>query len=655
MTGSTLALSPEGVRGRQMGKYEVLCRLSTGGMAEIFLASQRGLGGFHKLVVLKTILPDIKGEEEFVRMFLDEAKVTAAFNHPHIAQVYDLDVAQNGELFLAMEFVPGATLVEVARACRQARTSIPLGFTLASVRDTALALHYAHTFTDLRGRASPIIHRDVAEKNIMVTYEGVTKLLDFGIAKSLMREGRTQVGTVKGTSGYMSPEQIMGQPLDARSDLFSLGVVLHECLTGLRLFHGKTPEACMTAVLRAEVVPPSRINPEVPPELDAVVLKSLARQREDRYATTLEFARALERAVGAHIWHPEQSGELMQRLFAERREQTRELLVSGVGEHTEEIKLAQLFPDGLPVLDAEDVVVEEEHPEPERYMPPLEPTPPPQPRSNSSLPTAQARPGPGGRLSTRTPSVYTEPPPEERPAPRSAEETRVAPLPSGEETRISPLDQVSRAPRRSTRSSPVVSGSASQVPTTPPRSARSVSAERQGAGVAGQRRTSRTPAVAPPPMGPVQSEDRTVPIIPTHGAEATEPVPMDLGDAQSEYTTEPRARTHPAWQSWAVAAAMLGALALGAAVMWVLMEPKPPAPSVTPPAVVPTVPPQVPTQQAEPPPSAPAPGSEQVAPEPPDSQGAAPMPEAAPPTASGGEQRRKQRNRSGSGRSRTEE
>jgi serine/threonine protein kinase len=329
-----------------MGNYEVLCRLSTGGMAEIFLASKRGLAGFHKPVVLKKILPDIQGQEEFVQMFLDEAKVTAAFNHPHIAQVFDLDVAQ-GELFLAMEFVPGATLIEVARACRAANEPMPVGFGLAAVRDTALALHYAHTYTDPLGEPSPVIHRDVAEKNIMVTYEGVTKLLDFGIAKNLAGASRTQVGMVKGTSGYMSPEQIRGEPLDARSDLFSLGVVLHECLTGMRLFPGKAPMAVANAVLRAPIPEPSRVNKEIPPELDAIVLKALARRREDRHATTLEFARELERAVGPLIWLPEKSGELLRRLFGERREQTRLLLASGRAavDSTGEVKLAQLFSD----------------------------------------------------------------------------------------------------------------------------------------------------------------------------------------------------------------------------------------------------------------------------------------------------------------------
>src|SRR5690349_9617504 len=163
MTASTLPLAVDQYSGRKLGKYEIICRLSTGGMSVIFLAFQRGLAGFRKFVVLKQILPDIKGEEQFVRMFLEEAKITAAFTHPNIAQVYDLDI-QEGELFLAMEFVPGATLVEVAKACYAAKEPIPIGFTLAVVRDTALALHYAHTFTDPAGRSQQIIHRDVAEK-----------------------------------------------------------------------------------------------------------------------------------------------------------------------------------------------------------------------------------------------------------------------------------------------------------------------------------------------------------------------------------------------------------------------------------------------------------------------------------------------------------
>lgn len=349
MNGATLPLATGSFTGRTLGKYRVICRLSTGGMSEIYLAYQKGLAGFRKLVVLKSILPDIRGEEEFVRMFLDEARITAAFNHPNIAQVYDLDI-DDGELFLAMEFVPGATLVEVARACRLANEPIPTGLTLSAVRDTALALHYAHTFMDPLGRKQTVIHRDVAEKNIMVTYDGTTKLLDFGIAKSLNRAGRTTVGMVKGTSGYMSPEQILGEKLDTRSDIFSLGVVLHECLTGMRLFHGKNPEDGMMAALREEVAPPSRRNSEVPPELDAVVLKALARRREERFSTALEFAREVERVVAPMIWHPEQTGEFVQRLFNDRREQSQKLFEQAqlsTDEHTGEVRLEAILSELL--------------------------------------------------------------------------------------------------------------------------------------------------------------------------------------------------------------------------------------------------------------------------------------------------------------------
>ena len=312
-------------------------------MSEIFLATQSGLGGFNKLVVLKTILPDISGEEDFVRMFLDEARTTAGFNHPNIAQVFELDVA-DGQLFMAMEFVQGCTLVEMARACRLAKQPIPVGFTLQAVRDTALALHYAHNFTDARGRRQIVIHRDVAEKNIMVTYEGVTKLLDFGIAKALGRVNRTSVGMVKGTSGYMSPEQIRGEPLDGRSDIFALGVVLHECLTGMRLFHGKKPEDGMMAALKETVAPPSKLNSEVSPEVDAIVLKALARNRDERFSTALEMARAIEKAAVGAIWHPEQTAELVTQHFAERRQETRRLLEgSSYAESTGEVKIDSLM------------------------------------------------------------------------------------------------------------------------------------------------------------------------------------------------------------------------------------------------------------------------------------------------------------------------
>ena len=334
--------------GQTLGKYELACRLSTGGMSEIFLAYQKGVAGFRKYVVLKKILSNITGEEEFVRMFVQEAKITAGFAHQNIAQVFDLDVAE-GELFLAMEFVPGATMVELVQACIAANEPVPLGLSVAVVRDVALALHYAHTFTDPAGRVQPVVHRDVAEKNIMVTYEGATKLLDFGIAKRLDRADLTQIGTVKGTSGYMSPEQIRGEKLDPRTDVFSLGVVLHECLVGHRLFYRKSRDEEMIAALNQDVVAPSRKNRDVPAELDAVVLKALAKDRDERYATARDFARAIERAAGNRLWEPEEAGAMVRRFFAQRREETRRLLAGPqVAEELSEVRFAQRLGAPMP-------------------------------------------------------------------------------------------------------------------------------------------------------------------------------------------------------------------------------------------------------------------------------------------------------------------
>ncbi|MEW5742718.1 MAG: protein kinase [Myxococcota bacterium] len=418
-----------------------MCRLSTGGMSEIYLAHQTGLAGFNKLVVLKTILPDIGGEEDFVRMFLEEARITAAFNHPNIAQVYELDT-DDGQLFMAMEFVQGCTLVEMARACRQAREAIPIGFTLGAVRDTALALHYAHNFTDARGRRQIVIHRDVAEKNIMVTYEGVTKLLDFGIAKALGRSGRTSVGMVKGTSGYMSPEQIRGEPLDGRSDIFALGVVAHECLTGLRLFHGKSAEEGMMAALKENVVPPSKWNPNVPPEIDAVVLKALQRDREARFSTALEFAREIDKVGHGKIWHPEQSGEWVLKFFADRRAETRRLLESAVGQETTgEIRVKSIIQKVRASSSSSPGMVEEQ-----RTLPPQAVEPPATPRKATGSQPPVPAPIPQGTVPNISPVSLKGSDPSTSPArPRVLKTEPPGPLP-GRATAEVPVKAPARPP-----------------------------------------------------------------------------------------------------------------------------------------------------------------------------------------------------------------
>ena len=305
----------------------MLAQLSVGGMAELFLGFTSGPGGFRKYVALKRILPDARSDDSCERMFLDEARITAAFNHPHIGQVFEL--GQDGEgLFLAMEFIAGQNLNQVAGVCRRKGVALPAGYSLAVARDVCLALHYAHTFTTPGGKPFAVIHRDVAQKNVMVTYDGVVKLLDFGIAKARDAVGHTQAGVVKGTAGYMSPEQVRGEPLDGRSDLFSVGVMLHEMLTGQRLFSAKTEREEMRMILEAPIPVPGQLVAGLPADVSRVVLKALARNREERYASGREMARAIEAAAGSLLFDSEQRAAFMHEYFPERMEATRRLLES---------------------------------------------------------------------------------------------------------------------------------------------------------------------------------------------------------------------------------------------------------------------------------------------------------------------------------------
>ncbi|WP_420718363.1 serine/threonine protein kinase [Pyxidicoccus sp. MSG2] len=299
-------------------------------MAELFLGFTSGPGGFRKYVVIKRILPDVRDNAQFERMFLDEARITAAFNHPNIAQVFDLGQEDDG-LYLSMEFIAGQNLNQITSAFLRRRQQMPIGFTLSVARDVCMALHYAHTFTAPSGEPSPVIHRDVAQKNIMVTYDGVVKLLDFGIAKAKGSLERTSAGTVKGTTGYMSPEQVRGDKLDGRSDLFSVGVMMHELITGARLFAGKDEREEMVKILEAPIPWPSHVSPHVPEGVSKVVMQALERSREKRFLNGRDMARAIEAAAARLLMDSDHRASMMQELFAERMAATRSLLESAEG------------------------------------------------------------------------------------------------------------------------------------------------------------------------------------------------------------------------------------------------------------------------------------------------------------------------------------
>jgi serine/threonine-protein kinase len=314
-------------RGRLIGKYEILTRLSMGGMAELYLAFLPGPGGFKKFVAVKQILPDVKRDEAFVKMFLDEARITAAFSHANIGQVFDLgEDPQSGELYLAMEFIAGQNLEQVLKRAAKKELPIPIGFAARIVRDTALALHYAHHFTEpSTGMAMPVVHRDVSPKNVMITYTGDVKVIDFGIAKARGRLNRTQVGIVKGTSGYMAPEQVRNEQLDGRADLFATAVMLHEMLCGERLFTAPTDAAMMLKIVEGEAQPPSAVNPYVSEQLSKVVLRGLEKDRNRRFATGKEFARAIEQSC-PDMFEEEQVADFMKQLFDDKIALTRSIL-----------------------------------------------------------------------------------------------------------------------------------------------------------------------------------------------------------------------------------------------------------------------------------------------------------------------------------------
>jgi serine/threonine-protein kinase len=316
-------------QGRKVGKYEILARVSVGGMAELYLAFLPGPGGFRKFVALKQILPDVRRDPEFVKMFLDEARITAALSHPNIGQVFDLGVDDaSGELYLAMEFIAGLDLASVMRQCARLGVRMPVPVACRIARDVSLGLHAAHTFADPSGRSQPIIHRDVSPKNVMISWAGHVKLIDFGIARARGRLVRTQTGRVKGTLAYMAPEQVLEQPVDGRADLWAVGVILHELLTGTRLVTGSAAD--LAAIILERPVPPLPESLDVSPALRAVVSKALARDPTARYENGRALGRALEEACPRLADEEEVAGFLATH-FARQQEASRALFDAARG------------------------------------------------------------------------------------------------------------------------------------------------------------------------------------------------------------------------------------------------------------------------------------------------------------------------------------
>jgi hypothetical protein len=312
---------------RQFGRYILIDRLSTGGMAEVYLAKSSGVQGFEKVVAIKRILPTVSEDPDFETMFIDEAKISARLAHSNIGQVFEFGQVEE-QYYIAMEYIPGKDLRAIQTHLEETDRVMDVPMALHIASRVCQALDYAHRQKDADGDSLEIIHRDISPPNVIVSFDGAIKLIDFGIAKATSRTTRTRAGKLKGKFAYMSPEQVQGKPIDHRSDVFSLGVLLHELLNNRRLFHGESQLAVMQAVRRAEVDPPSTINPDVPLDVDNIVLKALARSRDDRYAWASEVRADIERyfARTGMIYDASDLSSWMQAEFAGDVEAERRLL-----------------------------------------------------------------------------------------------------------------------------------------------------------------------------------------------------------------------------------------------------------------------------------------------------------------------------------------
>ncbi|HVI00769.1 MAG TPA: serine/threonine-protein kinase, partial [Enhygromyxa sp.] len=278
---------------KKLAQYQILGRIALGGMAEVYKAVSRGVEGFEKVVAIKRILPHVAEDEEFITMFKDEARIAAQLQHSNIAQIYELK-SEGESFYIVLEYVPGKDLRAIFELGRTLKRPMPLAQACYIIMQVCEGLEYAHNKKDRHGRPLGLIHRDVSPPNVLVSYEGEVKLIDFGVAKAAGRVSQTQAGILKGKFGYMSPEQVRGAPIDRRSDVFSLGAVLWEVLCNQRLFQAETDFATLEKVRTVNVDPPSRINPAVPTKLEQIVMRSLHADLNQRFQTASELHDALQ-------------------------------------------------------------------------------------------------------------------------------------------------------------------------------------------------------------------------------------------------------------------------------------------------------------------------------------------------------------------------
>jgi serine/threonine-protein kinase len=292
MSNANVTFAP----GQRIGNYELLLEIASGGTATVGVAVYRGAVGFERLVVIKRVHRQLTRDPEFTAMLTDEARLSGSIRHPNVVPVTDV-VRVDDEIVLVMDYVDSVTLSQLGKDAAKAGRRLPMPVVSRILVDTLQGLHEAHEAVDIRRQPLGIVHRDVSPQNVLVGDDGVARVIDFGIAKARSRVARTRAGIIKGKCAYMAPEQVDGQAVDRRCDVFAAGIVLWEQLTGARLFRGDDEFDEMRRVMRAPIPPPSSVAPGCGPTIDALLAHALARPVGERFQTALAFARALEQAI----------------------------------------------------------------------------------------------------------------------------------------------------------------------------------------------------------------------------------------------------------------------------------------------------------------------------------------------------------------------
>jgi serine/threonine-protein kinase len=302
-------------------------------MAEVFLAVRPGLEGFEKTLAIKRIRPHLSSEEAFVKMFLNEAKLAAQLQHPNIVQIFDLGKISNS-YFIAMEYISGRDMSRVVPKAEKAGIQFPIEYALSIAASVLDGLSYAHAKTDDFGAPLHIVHRDITPENIIIGWNGNVKILDFGIAKAAIQTDQTRAGEIKGKLAYMSPEQGMGKVLDERSDIFALGVVLYEWITGYKMFTGENEMAILKSIIDGKIYPPSYFREDIPDGIEDILMKALSKDRDTRYQNAREMQFDILSWLHGAEFAPSNAhiANFMKQIFVDEIEQEREGLAAAANE-----------------------------------------------------------------------------------------------------------------------------------------------------------------------------------------------------------------------------------------------------------------------------------------------------------------------------------